>query len=510
LQDQLKTYVRARFPILYLLTWEEERALHEVEKACIDLRKKCFVWTQTEGLQNVALDSTPDSSLCDPMAVLNHAVESQEDAVFVLLDYHPFLEHHPVQRRLRDLVRALKRSHKTLILLSPVLTIPEELLKDTTVLDFGLPSREELGCVLADVQNALDAGQNGSVKLNKKERAGLVRASQGLTVSEMENVLALAVVRNKRIDRDTIPIVLAEKKNIIRKSGVLEYVSQEDGLDGIGGLDNLKGWLKKRSRGFSEEASAFGLPVPKGLFLVGVQGCGKTLTAKAVSSFWRFPLLRLDMGAVFSGMVGASERNIRHAIQVAESIAPCLLWIDEIDKGFSGTGSSNYSDGGTAARVFGTFMTWLQEKESPVFTIATANDIGQLPPELMRKGRFDEIFFIDLPTPAEREAIFRIHLRKRNRDPEDFDLPTLADSSKGFSGAEIEQALISALYDAFEESRPLTTRDMLRNLEQTVPLSRTMAENISALREWAEKRARKASSDVELEIEDEDLEPRRR
>jgi SpoVK/Ycf46/Vps4 family AAA+-type ATPase len=508
--EQLKTYIRARFPLLYVLTWEEERAVREIERTCIDLRKKCFLWTQTQGLRNVALNGAPNDGLCDPMAVLNHVIDCSDDAVFAFLDFHPFLEHHPVHRRLRDLVRALKRSHKTLILLSPVLSIPEELKKDMTVLDFALPGREELGAVLDSVEAAMETGQSGTMNLNKKERDGLIRAAQGLTVSEMENVLALAVVQNRRIDKDTIPVILTEKRNIIRKSGILEYVSQDEGLEGIGGLENLKAWVRKRSRGFSDEARAFGLPVPKGLLLVGVQGCGKTLTAKAVSKFWRFPLLRLDMGAVFSGMVGASERNIRHAIQVAESIAPCLLWIDEIDKGFSGTGSSNYSDGGTAARVFGTFMTWLQEKNSAVFTIATANDISQLPPELMRKGRFDEIFFIDLPTAREREAIFRIHLRKRNRDPGDFEMEALADSSKGFSGAEIEQAIVSALYDAFEEDRPLTTPDIVRNLGQTVPLSRTVAETITALRQWAEKRARKASSDVELEFDDDQLPPVRR
>ena len=503
--ELLETYIKARFPLLYLLTWEEERATGEVERVCISLRKKCYLWSQTEGLRNLATKGTEDDSLNDPMAVLNAIVESKEDAVYVLQDFHAFLEHHPINRRLRDLVRELKRSHKTAVLLSPVMTIPDELLKDVTVIDFPLPGREELMGVLDRAEERLKSGQSGTVKLNRKERNDLVRASQGLTVGEMENVLALAVIRNRRIDKDTIPLIHTEKQNLIRKSGILEYVSLSQGMDDIGGLSNLKTWLGKRSRAFSDEARAFGLPVPKGLFLVGVQGCGKTLTAKAVSNFWRLPLLRLDMGAVFSGMVGASERNIRHAIQVAESIAPCLLWIDEIDKGFSGTGSSNYSDGGTSSRVFGTFMTWLQEKESAVFTIATANDISQLPPELMRKGRFDEIFFIDLPSPRERQEIFRIHLAKRNRDADDFDLVALADSAQGFSGAEIEQAIISALYDAFEEERPLDTRDIVRNLGETVPLSRTMAEVIRALREWAEKRARKASNDIELEIEDDDL-----
>ena len=233
--------------------------------------------------------------------------------------------------------------------------------------------------------------------------------------------------------------------------------------------------------------------MPKGLLLVGVQGCGKSLTAKAVASQWKLPLLRFDLGKVFSGLVGSSEENIRKAIKLAESIAPCILWIDEIEKGLSGFASSNFSDAGTAARVFGTFITWLQEKTKPVFVIATANDISQLPPELLRKGRFDEIFFVDLPGSEERKEIFRIHLEKRYRSPKHFDLDLLPNYSEGFSGAEIEQVIISALYDAFEHGRPLTTHDLVKSLQETVPLSRTMAEHISALREWSKTRARSAS-----------------
>ena len=258
-------------------------------------------------------------------------------------------------------------------------------------------------------------------------------------------------------------------------------------------MDILKEWLRKRVRAFSDEARAFGLPEPKGILLVGVQGCGKSLVAKSVANSWRLPLLRLDVGRLFSSLVGSSEENLRTAIRVAESIAPVVLWVDEIEKGFSGVGSSNVSDAGTAARVFGSFITWLQEKQAPVFVIATANIVSQLPPELVRKGRFDEIFFVDLPNAAERAEIWRIHLTKRNRDTSQFDLSTLAMASDGLSGAEIEQAVIAGLYEAFDKNRPLQMGDLLDVLQDTVPLSQMMQEEISALRAWARQRARPAS-----------------
>jgi SpoVK/Ycf46/Vps4 family AAA+-type ATPase len=255
----------------------------------------------------------------------------------------------------------------------------------------------------------------------------------------------------------------------------------------------LKDWLNKRSVAFTDEARAFGLPAPKGILLLGVQGCGKSLCAKAVSSLWQMPLLRFDMGRMFGSFVGSSEENVRRAISVAESVAPAILWVDEIDKAFAGSQSSGGSDGGTAARVFGTFLTWLSEKSAPVFVVATANDISQLPPELLRKGRFDEIFFVDLPIVEERGEVFRIHLARRGRDPEQFDLPALAEGSKDFSGAEIEEAIISALYDAFYHQTELTTAHVLSALGETVPLARTMDEHISRLRGWADGRARNAS-----------------
>ena len=287
--------------------------------------------------------------------------------------------------------------------------------------------------------------------------------------------------------------VFAEKQQIIRKSGLLEYYATEENFGRIGGLTILKDWLNKRALAFTKEARAFGLPAPKGILMLGVQGCGKSLCAKAVSNQWQLPLLRFDMGRMFGSLVGSSEENVRRAIAVAESVAPAILWVDEIDKAFAGSQGSGATDGGTTARVFGTFLTWLSEKTAPVFVVATANDISQLPPELLRKGRLDEIFFVDLPSREERVEMFRIHIQKRGRDPACFNLEALAEASKDFSGAEIEEAINSALYDAFYTQGDISDDHLLTALAETVPLARTMDEQINRLRSWAEGRARNAS-----------------
>jgi SpoVK/Ycf46/Vps4 family AAA+-type ATPase len=276
----------------------------------------------------------------------------------------------------------------------------------------------------------------------------------------------------------------------------LEYFASEEKLENVGGVENLKQWLVKRSKAFTEKAADFGLPAPKGVLLLGVQGCGKSLCAKAVSSLWKLPLLRFDVGRMFGSLVGSSEENMRRAISTAESVSPAILWVDEIDKAFAGSVSGGASDGGTASRVFGTFLTWLGDKTTPVFVIATANDISHLPPELLRKGRLDEIFFVDLPTEGERREIFRIHLEKKGRVPDGFDLATLARHCEGFSGAEIEQAIVSGLFDAFSQGGELNTAILLNSLTETVPLSKTMSEELNRLRNWSQGRARPASGTI--------------
>ncbi|HEY3997805.1 MAG TPA: AAA family ATPase, partial [Candidatus Xenobia bacterium] len=297
-----------------------------------------------------------------------------------------------------------------------------------------------------------------------------------------------------------VSLILAEKKRVIRKSGILEYYEAQENLAQVGGLESLKEWLRKRSVAFTDEARSFGLPPPRGVLLLGVQGCGKSLCAKAISQVWNLPLLRLDVGRIFSGLVGSSEENMRRAIATAESVAPAILWIDEIEKALAGTGGAE-SDGGTLSRVFGAFLTWLQEKTAPVFVIATANHIQNLPPELMRKGRLDEIFYVDLPNPEERAEIFRIHMRRRHRSPESVDIERLASATEGFSGSEIEQAVVAALYEAFDQGRDLVTTDVEKAVASSVPLSRTMKEEIDKLRCWAADRARPASVETARRIE---------
>jgi len=374
-----------------------------------------------------------------------------------------------------------------------VMEIPMELDKEMTVLNYPLPERQELGKLLDKIIGDVKQFKQVHIELDNGGRERLLQAALGLTLGEAENVFAKIIVKGERLSGDDVNEVLAEKQQIIRKSGLLEYYSTNESFANVGGMAILKDWLNKRAAAFTDEARAFGLPAPKGILMLGVQGCGKSLCAKAVSNHWQLPLLRFDMGRMFGSLVGSSEENVRRAISVAESVAPAILWVDEIDKAFAGSQGSGATDGGTTARVFGTFLTWLSEKSAPVFVVATANDISQLPPELLRKGRLDEIFFVDLPSEEERTEIFRIHLAKRGRPPEQFDLAALVGPSKDFSGAEIEEAINSALYDAFYSQQPLTTPHILEALGQTVPLARTMDEQINRLRSWAEGRARNAS-----------------
>ena len=493
----IETLIRARYPIIYVVSWEEDRVEAVLRGIASGRRKELFIWTTTNGL---VLDGRPPrgDGTTDPLTAMDEITKSAEAAVFVLKDFHRYLKDDAkVVRKLRDLANHLKRSYKSVVLISPVLELPPELEKEITVVDYALPSPEEIRQQVAETAARASEDKRLNCQLDEATMESVVKAAQGLTAVEIDNVLMKSLVEKQCLDIETI---LAEKEQTIRKSGVLEYFHTEETIDNVGGLDKLKDWLTKRSKAFTEAARAYGLPQPKGLLLIGVQGCGKSLTAKAVADLWQLPLLRLDVGRIFSGIVGSSEERMRRAIGTAESIAPVVLWLDEVEKGFSGTQSSSFSDAGTTSRVFGSFVTWLQEKDSPVFVMATANDITNLPPELLRKGRFDEIFFVDLPGDAEREHILRIHVAKRitgGRKLEEFDIPRLAEESRAFSGAEIEQAVVAAMYDAFDDGgRPFTTDDILKAIRETFPLSATMREQIDSLREWAENRARPASSEV--------------
>jgi SpoVK/Ycf46/Vps4 family AAA+-type ATPase len=476
---ELEVYIRARYPLLYLLTPEEERATATLKRLAESMQKELVVWSYTEGLAG-------DAATRDPLAALEAIHRADSRAIYVLRDMHPFYGNPAVVRRLRELGQSLRQSAKTVVLVSPVLTLPVELSKEVTVVDFPLPD----GPTIAALIEAVSGRSPRPVTLDLLQREKLVSAAKGLTQAEILDALSKALVVYRALDERAIEVMAEEKRQVVRKTGVLEFFDHAEAIADVGGLEELKGWLRKRVSAFGTRARDFGLPEPRGLLLVGVQGCGKSLIAKAVASQWKLPLLRMDVGRLMGGLVGASEQNIRQALAMAEGISPVILWVDEIEKGFSAGGAG---DGGTAARVLGTFLTWLQEKEAPVFVIATANDLSRLPPELLRKGRFDETFFVDLPDGAERRAILEIHLKKRKRLVGDFDLGALVAACEGFSGAEIEQALIDALYDAFDRGRPLTTDDLLGALAATVPLSRTMPEAIAALRQWARDKARPAS-----------------
>ena len=505
--DEIELYIMANCPLLYVVGPEEDRFIREIENICIKNRRKLWIHSISTGLYEIAFSRQNElwqekkigriqSDLKDPVALLEHIKKRNPDeGIFLLLDFHPFLKDPLVQRLLKDVAQRFRSSRNNIIVHSAVCELPDSLVHEISLLDFPLPSKATLSSMLESILKTLEK-RNVAIKLNKKDREQLILAGQGLTLDEFENSLAKAFVKNKGgMDPMIIDEIVVSKKQMIKKSGILEFFDARAKMDEVGGLENLKTWLSKRRQAFTEKARSYGLPHPKGLLLLGIQGCGKSLSAKACAALWKFPLLRLDTGKLFSSQVGSSEENTRKAIRTAEALAPCILWIDEIEKSMAGIGSSSYSDAGTAARVFASLATWLQEKTAPVFVIATANTVTSLPPELIRKGRWDEIFFLDLPGLSERQSIISIHLQKRHRDPNGFDIKLLAEKCAGFSGAEIEQAVISGLYDAFEEDRPLATKDVLSNLETTVPLSVTMAENIESLRKWALTRSRMASKD---------------
>ena len=497
-QTELETLIRARYPILYIVSTEELRVQNVIVEVGKKRQKKVFEWSYSTGIvpSGTSIQSQKNRSAAtkEPLAALDQVIEQVEPALFIFKDLHPFLtkNNFAIVRKLKEIALHLKNSYKTILLVSPILEIPIELEKEITVLNHPLPSREDLNALLDKISAEVNP-LKVKVELDEEGRERLLQAALGLTLSEAENVFAKIIVKSGRLSGDDISDVFAEKQQIIRKSGLLEYYPASENFNSVGGLSILKDWLNKRSVAFTAEARAFGLPAPKGILMLGVQGCGKSLCAKAVSTQWQLPLLRFDMGRMFGSLVGSSEENVRRAIAVADSVAPAILWVDEIDKAFAGSQGSGAVDGGTSARVFGTFLTWLSEKTAPVFVVATANDISQLPPELLRKGRLDEIFFVDLPDKEERAEIFGIHLNKRGRDAAAFDLEALADASRDFSGAEIEEAINSALYDAFYDKQDIRTEHVLNSVTQTVPLAKTMDEQIHRLRHWAEGRARHAS-----------------
>ena len=500
---QLSRLFRARFPYIYLTTWEEERAINLIKKMAtseklIKVSREVYIWTQTKGF---TLNGEVIEGTMSPDKALDFISKCNKNAIFIMCDFHVYFGvkgrqiDYNVVRKIRDNIAELKTSkyRKNVIFMAPELLIPETMQKEVSLVDLPLPSLDEIKTKLEKMlaQNK----QIDTTKLDESIKEKLCKAALGLTLQEAENAFALAMVNDGCIDERDLNIILNEKMQVIKKTGILEFINTDIKLSDIGGLENLKNWLNKRNNSWSESAKKYCLPAPKGVLITGVPGCGKSLTAKAMSAAWQLPLLKLDFGKIFSGIVGSSEENMRKAIKTAEAVAPSILWVDEIEKSLSGINSNG--DSGTSSRIFGTFLTWMQEKTAPVFVIATANNISGLPAELLRKGRFDEIFFVDLPTKNERKEIFKLHLEKRLQDKEvaskieinDELYDKLADLTEGYVGAEIEQIVISALYEAFFQKRPLEISDLENTIKNVVPLSVTQKEQILALRQWANIRA---------------------
>ncbi len=505
LVKKISHLIRARFPYVYITTFEEERVtslLNSIvtNEKLVKYPREVYVWTQTKGFINYGSNKQIAGTSC-PCKALEFIQKHDKDSVFIFYDLHVSfgINNRPPDfnliRNLRDLVTFLKTSkiRKNVFFVAPELIIPCTLQKDITILDLPLPKLPEIKSKL-DKMIQQNSGVNAKT-LSDDDKEKLCKAAQGLTIKEIENAFALSMVNDGSISVDDLKTIMDEKMQVIKKNGILEFVNTDLNIDDIGGLDNLKAWLLKRNNSWSEKAKKYSLPAPKGVLITGVPGCGKSLTAKAMSAIWQLPLMRLDLGKIFSGLVGSSEENMRRAIATAEAVAPSILWIDEIEKGLSGVSSSN--DSGVSSRIFGQILTWMQEKEAQVFVIATANNISALPPELMRKGRFDEIFFVDIPTYNERFEIFKLHLKKRlknedvskNLTVDDELCHSLAKISENLIGAEIEQVVVSALYEAFFENRPLEFRDLEKAIANTVPLAVTQKEQIMALRAWANVRA---------------------
>lgn len=512
--NELEVLIRARYSIIYVNTLEEERAMDYISGISEKLNKRVITWTCTRGLElNGQMLDPKTTDFLEALATVERLAEVP--SLLVWMDLHSFLSGSPVYiRRYKEFAQKIRAgSPSNSIIIGPLMEIPIELQKEVAILDMPFPDLNEMSRIIVQFTDPYKHRPDLSIDQSENTIHALARASLGLSKSEVENCLAKSLVKYKRISIDDIDFILEEKKQNIRKAGILEYTSTEDmNVSDIGGLDNLKKWLDIRKAAYTAEARKFGILWPKGVLLVGIPGCGKSLSAKCVAAAWKMPLLRLDIGRVFSGIVGSSEANIRLALSMCEAVSPSILWIDEIEKALSGVGSSNFSDGGTAARVFGTILTWMQEKKSAVFVFATANNMSSLPSELLRKGRFDEIFFVDLPNEQERAEIFRIHLQRIRRNPEQFDINELVrvsgESHWGdgvrLTGSEIEacvnQALLEAFFLHYSEGmtgRDIVTEDIGKAIRRIVPLSKIRKDDIGHMRAWAADNAVRASVSAE-------------
>jgi len=489
-QENLLNLIKANVSVIQIVSYETLRIHAMLVRSALELKRDLYKWNRVKGLKKwndgEKIFEIQDGDLRNGEFIFDFYDEADE-CILLLEDFYPDLtERNPENiRRIRD-VALENKPNKTLVLSQPMRNLPVELEKEVHILELPYPDVADIKTIYGNVC------KKWAIKNSDDPDSELLNAALGLTIMEAERAFSLAYIENESLTGSEVPLVIREKENVIKKSGYLEYYHPKEELKDVGGLDNLKKWLGKRGRGFDKYAQDYGLTTPRGILLLGVPGTGKSLTAKAIGNLWHFPLLRLDMGKIFGGIVGQSESNIRGALNIAEAIAPSILWIDEIEKAMSGISSSGGTDGGTTSRVLGTFLTWMQEKTKPVFVVATANNISQLPPELLRKGRVDEIFFVDLPTAKEREEIISIHLKRKGREPKNFDIAKLAAASKGFSGAELEEAVKEALFSAFDDGdagREIKNEDISEAIKKTFPLSRTMHETIDKMRVWAKSRA---------------------
>lgn len=479
----------ADHPCVLIVTHEEDRALKQVRRAAGSVRSDLLAWSVTTGIRSdLDMEACAISDTEDPVKALHFLKRTEEeDMVCVMTDLIGHLENEATIRLLREVIRHFSRKEDTLVLIDYRDDLPEVIASHATRYEIPLPDEEELSRVVKETVREYHKKVPLEAKLTRRDLRTIVKNLKGLTLRQARRIIIECIVEDWRLDARDINTVLARKRQVLHSGGLLQYVETPVDMGEIGGLNNLKRWLEAREKALGREAEDYGLEAPRGVLLLGVQGAGKSLCTKAIATAWQRPLLRLDPGSLYDKFIGESERRLRRALAQAEAMSPIVLWIDEIEKGFASAAGRN-TDGGVSRRIFGELLTWMQEHTSPVFVAATANDIESLPPELLRKGRFDEIFFVDLPDADARKEIFSIHLEKRDRDPARFDLDELAEASRGFSGAEIEQAVTSALHRAFAEDEDLGTEHMLEQLKNSPPLSVTMAEKVQQLRQWAQDR----------------------
>lgn len=487
--DRLAQLFRARHPCIKIVTHEEDYALVVVRETALNLGLEIRQWSIIGGVRNGLVSDQPAAPETEPpVAALYHCKKILANpCVMVFLDMSGHLKDERTLRLFRDLVTAARHHSAVVVTIDHTDAMPDVVNAEATAFEVALPDAAELEQIVRSTLQLRHQHERIHVKLSRRELKTMVRNLGGLTRRQAEQVVVDCVADDRKFDAEDINTILSRKRQMLAGAGLLEYVEAPVDLSEIGGLKNLKRWLKVRGGTLSDEAASFGLSAPRGVLMLGVQGAGKSLCAKAIATAWQRPLLRLDVGALYDRYIGESERRLRDALRQAEAMAPMILWIDEIEKAFA-SAASRSTDGGLSQRMFGTLLTWMQEHRQPVFLVSTANDIEALPPELLRKGRFDEIFFVDLPKKATRRRIFEIHLKKRDRDPASVDLEALSQASEGFSGAEIEQAVVSAMHESYADKVELDTAHIVTALEASPPLSVTMAEGVKRLREWASGR----------------------